>query len=358
VNLPHPKPLSLAPYSAVELSLTNDEVILLDQRRLPLEEHYDRLLHLDDVALAIETLAVRGAPAIGIAAAYGLVLAAARAGQGSFLDAMQQADERLRRTRPTAVNLAWALDRMRGVVREVEARSPPERLDRLAAEARAIHREDVAACRAMGRVGAAHVPDGATVLTHCNAGALATGGYGTALGVVRSAREGGKRVRVVACETRPVLQGARLTAWELVKDGFEVTLITDSMAGQVMRRRGVDLVVVGADRIASNGDVANKIGTYSLACLASVHEIPFYVAAPWSTVDLECPSGEAIPIEQRRSDEVRTLAGTPIAPGEVKVENPAFDVTPARLIRALFTERGEASPPGEAALKSLAKLTC
>ena len=358
MNLPHPEPLSLASYSAVELSLANDEVILLDQRRLPLEEHYEVLRHLEQVALAIESLAVRGAPAIGIAAAYALVLAAARLGQLSFSDAMQEGDARLRRTRPTAVNLAWALDRMRSVVREVESGAPPERLERLAAEARAIHREDVAACRAIGRVGAARVPNGATVLTHCNAGALATGGYGTALGVVRAAREAGKRVRVVACETRPVLQGARLTAWELVQDGFDVTLITDSMAGQLMRRHGVDLVIVGADRVARNGDFANKIGTYSMACLASVHELPFYVAAPWSTVDLECPSGDGIPIEQRNADEVLTFGGTPIAPGGVKIENPAFDVTPAHLVGALFTERGEASPPCEAALRRLASCAC
>ncbi|MGA2448646.1 MAG: S-methyl-5-thioribose-1-phosphate isomerase [Polyangiaceae bacterium] len=356
MNLPHPEPLSLAPYSAVELALTNDEVILLDQRRLPREEHYDVLRTLEQVAVAIETLAVRGAPAIGIAAAYGLVLAAAHAGQGSFVGAMELGDARLRRTRPTAVNLAWALDRMRRAVAELESRSPPDRVAQLAAEARAIHREDVASCRAMGCIGAAHVPDGATVLTHCNAGALATGGYGTALGVVRAAREDGKRVRVVACETRPVLQGARLTAWELVKDGFDVTLITDSMVGQLMKRHGVDLVVVGADRIARNGDVANKIGTYSVACLASVHEVPFFVAAPWSTVDLDCPMGDAIPIEQRDAREVLTLAQVPIAPSGVGALNPSFDVTPARLVAALFTERGEASPPGEASLRRLANV--
>jgi methylthioribose-1-phosphate isomerase len=337
VRLPHPEPISAASYSSVELMPGDREVVMLDQRRLPREEEYLRLTTADEVAAAIETLAVRGAPAIGIAAAYGVVLAAAR---GEDLDG---AVARLRRTRPTAVNLAWALDRMarahgRGA-RDVEA---------LAAEARAIHREDVAACRAMGAIGAERVPDGATVLTHCNAGALATGGYGSALGVVRAARERGKQVRVVACETRPVMQGARLTAWELAKDGFDVTLVTDSMVAQRMRRAGggVDVVVVGADRIARSGDVANKIGTYGVACLAAAHGVPFYVAAPWSTVDMACPDGDAIPIERRDEREVLHLGegGPRVAPEGVRAENPAFDVTPARLVRAIFTERGEAAP--------------
>jgi methylthioribose-1-phosphate isomerase len=225
----------------------------------------------------------------------------------------------------------------------------------LAADARAIHREDVAACRAMGRIGAERVPDGATVLTHCNAGALATGGYGTALGVVRAARAQGKRVRVIACETRPVLQGARLTAWELGKDGFEVTLITDSMVAAVMRRRSVDLVVVGADRIARSGDVANKIGTYGVACLARTHDVPFYVAAPFSTVDLACPDGDSIPIERRSECEVLCFADVAVAPvlDNVHADNPAFDVTPACLVRAIFTERGEVCPPSEHTLSTL-----
>jgi methylthioribose-1-phosphate isomerase len=239
-------------------------------------------------------------------------------------------------------------------VRAVAAEPPADRVSRLAAEARSIHREDVASCRAMGRIGSARIRDGATVLTHCNAGALATGGYGTALGVVRAAREAGKAVRVIACETRPVLQGARLTAWELSRDGFDVTIVTDSMVAQLLRRRAVDLVVVGADRVARSGDVANKIGTYGLACLSEVHGVPFYVAAPWSTVDLECPNGDAIPIEQRSEDEVLSFAGTRVAPTEVRAENPAFDVTPARLVAALFTERGEASPLSERSLRNLA----
>ena len=355
-RLPHPAPLSGADYSAVELMPGDREVALLDQRALPLIERYGRLDRVEQVAVAIETLAVRGAPAIGIAAAYGLVLAAGQeaGGAAAFDSAMDVASHRLRSTRPTAVNLAWAIERMGRVVSAVAALPPAERTARLAAEARAIHAEDVAACWAMGRLGAARVPDGAVILTHCNAGALATGGVGTALGVVRAARAAGKRVRVVACETRPVLQGARLTAWELARDGFDVTLITDSMVAQLMRRGGVDLVVVGADRIARSADVANKIGTYGVACLAEAHEVPFYVAAPWSTVDLACADGEAIPIEQRDAGEVLSLGGTRIAPQGIRVDNPAFDVTPARLIRAIFTERGEVRPPSESALTALA----
>jgi methylthioribose-1-phosphate isomerase len=342
VSVPHPEPISGASYSAVELSPGDGEVVLLDQRRLPQTEEYLRLSRVEEVAEAIETLAVRGAPAIGIAAAYGVVLGAVHG------DDPGETAARLRRTRPTAVNLAWALDRMARVARRD--------VGSLAAEARAIHREDVAACRAMGRLGAVHVPDEATVLTHCNAGALATGGYGTALGVMRAAREQGKRVRVVACETRPVLQGARLTAWELARDGFDVTLVTDSMVAQLLRRGGVDLVVVGADRIARNGDVANKIGTYGVACLARLHDVPFYVAAPFSTVDLACPDGASIPIEQRSEREVLFFGDRAVAPllDNVHADNPAFDVTPARLVRAIFTERGEVSPPSEGALSALA----
>ncbi len=339
MSIPHPQPLSGASYSAVELSPGDGQVVLLDQRELPGREEYLVLREVEQVARAIETLAVRGAPAIGVAAAYGVVLAAARG------EDLGKAVERLRRTRPTAVNLAWALERM--------SRAPHD-LAALASEARAIHREDVEACRAMGRIGAARVPDGATILTHCNAGALATGGYGTALGVIRAAREAGKRVKVVACETRPVLQGARLTAWELARDGFDVTLITDSMVAQLLRRRGADLAVVGADRIARNGDVANKIGTYGVACLAGLHEVPFYVAAPWSTVDLACPDGDGIPIERRNASEVFGFGGVRTAPEGIAADNPAFDVTPARLVRAIFTERGEAAPPSERALADLA----
>ncbi len=357
MKLAHPEPLSGAAYSAVELLPGDRAIAMLDQRALPLDERYATLTRTGEVAEAIERLVVRGAPAIGIAAAYGVVLAAGeeRGGADAFERALAAADERLRRTRPTAVNLAWALDRMGAVARAVAAAPPADRVQRLADEARAIHREDVEACRAMGRLGAARVPDGATILTHCNAGAIATGGYGTALGVVRAARDAGKRVRVVACETRPVLQGARLTAWELVRDGFDVCVITDSMVAQLMRRRGVTLAVVGADRVAASGDVANKIGTYGVACLARAHDVPFYVAAPWSTVDLACPDGDAIPIERRSDAEVTSFGGVRVAPEGARVDNPAFDVTPAALVTALFTERGEASPPGP---DTLARLAC
>lgn len=328
---------------------------MLDQSALPSEERYLRLTRVEEVAEAIERLVVRGAPAIGIAAAYALVLAAAteEGTPEAFSASMDVAAARLRRTRPTAVNLAWAIDRMRRVVREVTSLESRVRVARLAAEARAVHSEDVEACRSMGARGAPRIPDGGTVLTHCNAGALATGGYGTALGVVRAAREAGKRVRVVASETRPVLQGARLTAWELLRDGFDVTLVTDSMVAQLMRRGEVDVVVVGADRIARSGDVANKIGTYGVACLAHVHAVPFYVAAPWSTVDLGCRDGDAIPIERRDESEVLFFRGVRVAPDGARADNPAFDVTPARLITAIFTERGEASPPCEETIGAL-----
>jgi methylthioribose-1-phosphate isomerase len=347
VKLPHPSPISRASFSAVELAPGDRQVFLLDQRALPEEERYEQLAHVEEVALAIERLAVRGAPAIGIAAAYGLVLAAGAVAGGAdaFHAAMTAAGERLRRTRPTAVNLEWAVDRVLRPTRAIAHLAPDERTRHIAELARTIHREDVASCRAIGDLGAARVADGATVLTHCNAGALATGGYGTALGVIRSARAAGKRVRVVASETRPILQGARLTAWELARDGFDVTLVTDSMVGQLMRRGAIDLVVVGADRIARSGDVANKIGTYAVACLAQAHGIPFYVAAPWSTIDLGCPDGDSIPIEQRDPQEVLTFAGCAVAPAGVRADNPAFDVTPARFVTAIFTERGEVREP-------------
>ena len=354
----HPDPISGAKYSAVELLPGDRAVLMLDQRLLPRTERYELLTAVEQIADAIAKLMVRGAPAIGIAAAYGIVLASGVDGDAAaFARTIEQASARLGATRPTAVNLAWALARMQRAASEVADASRADRVARLAIEARAIHREDVAACKRIGAIGAEHVPDGATILTHCNAGALATGGYGTALGVVRAARDAGKKVRVIATETRPVLQGARLTAWELHRDGIPVTLITDSMVAQLFAKRAVDLVVVGADRVARNGDVANKIGTYGVACLAQIHGVPFDVAAPWSTVDLACADGASIPIEERDPREVLSIGAppndVPTEPLGVDAYNPAFDVTPARLIRAIYTERGAVLPVGEAAMVAL-----
>jgi methylthioribose-1-phosphate isomerase len=357
---PHPDPIAPEPYSAVEL-MPGYRVILLDQRRLPQIERYELLGRVEEIADAIRTMVVRGAPAIGITAAYGMVVAAAgaRGDAASFLEALKLAEATLRVSRPTAVNLAWALERMTAAARDAASLDFPMRTESLAQAARAIHKAEVAACRAIGERGAALVPDGATILTHCNAGALATGGYGTALGVVRAARDAGKNVRVLACETRPYLQGARLTAFELHRDKIPVEVISDSMAAHFMAKGEIRCVVVGADRIAKNGDVANKIGTYALACLASAHAIPFYVAAPWSTVDLACPSGDAIPIEERSERELSHFplpdgSALPLVPDGVRVRNPSFDVTPARLVTAIVTERGVARPASEAELGKLA----
>jgi len=320
-----------------------DAVRLLDQRLLPDEETWLALGSAEGVVDAIKTLAVRGAPAIGVAAAYALACEARRGASGV---ALAGAAERLVGARPTAVNLAWAVRRMAARFGDGAAA--------LLREAHAIRDEDEAACRRIGALGAALVPQGARILTHCNAGALATAGYGTALGVVRAAVEAGKSVAVFADETRPFLQGARLTAWELHRDGIPVTLLTDGMAGWLMRRGEIACVVVGADRIAANGDVANKIGTYSLAVLAAHHGIPFYVAAPWSTVDLATATGEDIPIEERESEEVVMLAGRRIAPAGVRARYPAFDVTPAGLVTAIVTERGVTRAPHAGALAALA----
>ena len=344
--LPRPA-ISGARYSAAELSADGDQVFLLDQRELPGREIYVTLPDAAQVAEAIRAMIVRGAPAIGVAAAYGMALAAhaARADDAAaFTASMRVAGAILAASRPTAVNLAWAVDRLLAEALRHADRPGVARAEHLAEHARSIHRDDVASCREMGRVGALRLPDAGTVLTHCNAGALATGGYGTALGVIRAAIEAGKRIRVLADETRPYLQGARLTAWELHEDGIPVEVITDGMAAHFMRRESIAAVVVGADRIARNGDVANKIGTYGLACLARAHRIPFYVAAPWSTVDLATPSGESIPIEERSRDEVALLGGRSILPEGVGARHPAFDVTPAALITAIFTERGELDP--------------
>lgn len=353
---PHPDPIGGASYSAVELMPGDRTLVMLDQRLLPRIERYEFMSNAGQVAEAIRSMMVRGAPAIGIAAAYGLALVAAteKGDAQKFLAAVDEAAETLRRTRPTARNLGWALDRMKAFARTLASAPQAERSVGMSDEARAVHHAEVEACKTLSAIGAGHVLDGATILTHCNAGALATGGFGTALGVVRAAREAGKRVRVIACETRPLLQGARLTAWELNKDQIPVEVITDSMAAALMAKRAVDLVLVGADRIARTGDVANKIGTYGLACLAQVHGVPFDVAAPWSTVDLDCPNGDAIPIEQRPDEEVSHISGpdgaVAILPDGVSVRNPAFDVTPARLIRAIYTERGAVRPVDEAQL--------
>jgi len=332
--------------------LDGDAVVLLDQRRLPEEEVYLRLESSEAVARAIEDMAVRGAPAIGVTAAMGVAVELARAADAELEAARVRASERLGRTRPTAVNLRWALARMGAVLARARAGGAgPRALREVArAEAQRIADEDVASCRAIGDAGAELVPPNARVLTHCNAGALATAGYGTALGVVRSAARAGRLAHVVAQETRPFLQGARLTAWELARDGIPVRLCTDSMGGALMARKDVDLVVVGADRIAANGDVANKIGTYTLAVLAQAHGLPFYVAAPWSTVDLSLASGREIPIEQRSSAEVTTVAGRRIAPEGVVALHPAFDVTPADFVTAIITERGVIRPPLAAGL--------
>ncbi len=340
------EPLSGASYFAVELDPEAGEVVMLDQRRLPRELCYYRYQKPDQVLQAIAEMVVRGAPAIGIAAAYALCLQARleRGDAKSFLLAHGIAGRALGRARPTAVNLGWAIARMSRRAAEVAGLGAEERAQAMQAEAEAIHREDVAACKAMGRLGAQRVPERATVLTHCNAGALATGGYGTALGVIRAAVEMGKQVRVLADETRPYLQGARLTAWELHQDGIEVEVITDSMAGYFFQKGEIDFCVVGSDRIAANGDVANKIGTYGVAVLAHAHGVPFTVAAPWSTVDLQCPSGAQIPIEERSRQEVAQVGETLLVADGIPCRHPAFDVTPARLVSEVFTERGAFSP--------------
>jgi methylthioribose-1-phosphate isomerase len=312
-----------------------DHLELLNQLLLPLKVEYVRCSTAHEVAEAIKSMVVRGAPAIGVAAAFGLAMAKQNG------EDVRAAAAELRATRPTAVNLAWAIDRMSRAGNTVE-------------EAEKIFREDLEANRRIGRFGAELLGSKATVLTHCNAGALATAGYGTALGVIRAAVEQGKSIAVFAGETRPYLQGARLTAWELQQDGIDVTLITDSMAGHFFQQKRFDAVVVGADRIAANGDAANKIGTYTVAVLANAHGVPFYVAAPISTVDIATPNGAAIPIEERSAREVTEIAGSRIAPEGIAVRHPAFDVTPARLITAIITERGVLRPPYEESIRRAA----
>ncbi len=331
----------------------NGTVRMIDQRRLPTRETVRVYRDWRGVAEAIRTMVIRGAPAIGVAAAMGVALGMRGRSGARARTRFAQIARRLRATRPTAVNLAWAVERMGAVVEGNLALDAPRLFRRLRDEALAIYEEDLAANRALGRLGATLLTDPATVLTHCNAGALATAGYGTALGVVRAAREAGKQIAVIADETRPFLQGARLTAWELHKDRIPVTVIADNMAASVLRGGGVTCVVVGTDRTAANGDVANKIGTYPLAVMANRHGVPFYVAAPLSSIDLACPSGADIPIEERSASEITHLGGRRITPKGVKVFNPAFDVTPAELVTAIITERGIAYPPYTQSLAAL-----
>jgi len=328
---------------------------LIDQRLLPGRLEYVSCTNAAEVAVAIRAMAVRGAPAIGCAAAFGVALEAQRERHRSpaqFSDAMELAFRTLADSRPTAVNLFWALERMRAVL-GAYARDPKAAAVKVTEAALALFYADLETNRAIGQAGAALVPDGARILTHCNTGALATAGHGTALGVVRSARDAGKKISVIANETRPYLQGARLTAWELIQENIPVTLIADSAAGHLMSQGKVDLVIVGADRVAVNGDVANKIGTYTIAVLAERHGIPFYVAAPLSTIDTSITDGTAIPIEERGAAEVTGYAGVRWAPEGVAVANPAFDITPAALVSALITEKGAVERPDAAKIRSL-----
>ena len=338
---------------------TNEGVRMLDQRLLPTEEKYLMLRSYEEIADAIKKMVVRGAPAIGVSAAMGLALGANQSVGTSVADLEYDFKfmcKVMEATRPTAVNLFWAVERMRGALlkAKAETKNVEEIKKRLVGEALAIFNEDIESNRALGKFGGELIADGATVLTHCNAGALATAGdYGTALGVIRGAIDAGKRVAVIADETRPFLQGSRLTAWELAQDNIPVTVITDNMAGHVMKRGKVDCVVVGADRIAANGDTANKIGTYMVAVLAKQHNIPFYVAAPISTVDLSTATGEGIPIEQRNAREVTHIGNHQLSPDGVEVHNFAFDVTPNVFIAAIITDRGVARPPYTESLRNL-----
>lgn len=338
---------------------TDEGIRMLDQRLLPSEEKYLMLRSYEEVAEAIKRMVVRGAPAIGVSAAMGLALGAGQSVGTSVADLEDDFDymcQVMSETRPTAVNLFWAIERMRETFRrEKSSTQEPEKIKaRLVEEAQNIFREDIEANRALGRFGAELLADGDTVLTHCNAGALATAGdYGTALGVIRGAIDAGKRIAVIADETRPFLQGLRLTAWELAKDNIPVTVITDNMAGHVMKSGKVNAVVVGADRIAANGDTANKIGTYMVAVLARKHNIPFYVAAPISTLDLSLKSGDEIPIEERDWREVTHIKEHQLAPDGVRVRNPAFDITPNDLINAIITDKGVARAPYVNSLQGL-----
>ena len=339
------------------LEWTDSGVRFIDQTKLPTEETYVTCKTYTQVADVIRNMVVRGAPAIGVAAAMGIALGVKNSkaeNGGDLKHDFDQICDVIGKTRPTAVNLFWAIKRMRDKFEMLRVRPLPQIKQALVEEAQRMHAEDIAANQAMGRHGATLMPASGGVLTHCNAGALATCGYGTALGVIRSAVEQGKTIHVYADETRPFLQGSRLTAWELMKDGIPTTVISDNMAGAMMNQGKINAIVVGADRIAANGDVANKIGTYSVAVLAKEHGIPFYVAAPLSTVDFETPDGSGIPIEQRDGKEVTHIAGRQMVPDGVEVENPAFDVTPAKYVTAIVTEKGIARAPYEESLRRLA----
>ncbi len=339
------------------LEWTEQGVRFIDQTKLPMEETYVTCKTHEQVADVIRTMVVRGAPAIGVAAAMGIALAAKNSNAATTSELKRDLDQAcnlIGKSRPTAVNLFWAIRRMQERFERLRIRTVAQIKQDLIEESQRMHAEDIAANQAMGRHGATLMPSEGGVLTHCNAGALATAGYGTALGVIRAAVEQGKKIHVYADETRPFLQGSRLTAWELMKDGIPTTVISDNMAGEMMKQDKIRAIVVGADRIAANGDVANKIGTYTVAILAKEHGIPFYVAAPISTVDLATPDGTTIPIEQRNAKEVTHIAGKQMTPDGVSIENPAFDVTPAKYVTAIVTERGIARPPYRESLHSLA----
>jgi len=338
------------------LEWTKSGVVFIDQTKLPTEEVYVTCTTHQQVADVIRNMVVRGAPAIGVAAAMGIALGVNNSKAEHAADLQKDFDricETIRQTRPTAVNLFWAIRRMTEKFESLRLRPIAQIQQALIEEAERMHAEDIAANQAMGRHGAALMPSSGGVLTHCNAGALATAGYGTALGVIRAAVEQGKKIHVYADETRPFLQGSRLTAWELMKDGIPTTVISDNMAGVMMQQGKIEAIVVGADRIAANGDVANKVGTYTVAILAKEHGIPFYVAAPISTVDLATPDGSKIPIEQRNAREVTHIAGRQMTPDGVEIENPAFDVTPAKYVAAIITERGIARAPYTESLRKL-----
>src|SRR5216684_1574077 len=342
------------------LEWTERGVRFIDQTKLPTEENYVTCKTYQKVADVIRNMVVRGAPAIGVAAAMGIALGVKNSKAENVGDLKREFDEiceLIGKTRPTAVNLFWAIRRMQQKFETLRVRPVTQIKQALIEEAQRMHAEDIAANQAMGRHGAVLMPASGGVLTHCNAGALATCGYGTALGVIRAAVENGKKIHVYADETRPFLQGSRLTAWELMKDGIATTVISDNMSGAIMKQGKIGAVIVGADRIAANGDVANKIGTYTVAVLAKEHEIPFYVAAPMSTVDLACADGSGIPIEQRNTREVSHIAGKQMVPDGVSIENPAFDVTPAKYVAAIITEKGIARAPYEQSLAQLANRT-